>query len=336
MSRDPQYDGTFVFAVQSTGVFCRPSCPSRRPRRENVQFFRSPAEAQQAGFRACRRCQPDRAAPAEPNLELVQRMCSYLAEPRERLPTLQELAGAFHLSPFHLQRTFKRLVGLTPRQYAAAQRRERFRASLHNGETVTAAVYEAGYPSSSSVYDSPAERFGVSPRQYREGSQAVAIAYAITPCPLGWLLVAASGQGICSVKLADSEAELEALLRAEFPAADLRPDDGRLRDWVAALLGYLEGDLPHLDLPLDVRATAFQQRVWDALRAIPRGSTRSYGDVARAIGRPTAARAVAQACAANPVALVIPCHRVVREDGDVGGYRWGAERKRKLLDQESH
>jgi len=332
--RDEKFDGVFVFAVSSTGIYCRPSCPSRRPRRENVRFFESPMRAEQAGYRACRRCQPDKATPDDPNLPLVQHMCRYLAEPHEQIPSLEELAREFNLSPYHLQRTFKRVVGVTPRQYAEARRLERFKAGLKQGESVTDALYEAGYASNSSAYTQASRQFGMTPATYRNGG-ATGITYAVTESPLGWLLVAGTARGLCAVRLGDSPAALEAELAGEFPAAALVRDDAGLGEPVAALMGYLAGAQPHLDLPLDVRATAFQQQVWRALQAIPPGSTRSYGEVAAAIGRPAAARAVARACATNPVALVIPCHRVIREDGGPGGYRWGLERKERLLAQEA-
>ncbi len=335
LDRDARYDGRFVFAVRSTGIYCRPSCPARRPRREHVQFFAAPAQAEQAGFRACRRCRPDRAAPDQPQLGLVREICRYLSGPVEHMPTLEELSARFHLSPYHLQRTFKRLVGVTPRQYAAAQRLARLKQELKNGGRVTDSLYEAGYGSSSSFYGGPNEDLGMTPSSYRNGGAAARILYAIVPCPLGWLLVAATERGLCAVRLGDSERELEQTLREEFPAARLVRSEAELGQWVQRLLDYLEGAQPHLDLPLDVQATAFERRVWEMLRTIPYGEKRSYTEVARAIGQPRAARAVAQACAHNPVALVIPCHRVVRGDGSPGGYRWGVERKRQLLAAEA-
>ena len=333
-SRNRAFDGVFVYAVRSTGIYCRPSCPSRRPRREHVLFFRSPDEAANVGYRACQRCQPEKRTPDEPNLALVQGMCRYLSESRDQIPTLEALAQEFHLSPYHLQRTFKRIVGVTPRQYAEAQRLKRFKAGLKQGESVTDALYEAGYASNSSAYTQAARKFGMTPAAYRAGGGAD-ISYTVAESPLGWLLVAGTTKGLCAVRLGDSPAALEAELASEFPHAGVTRDDTGLGAPVTALMGYLHGAQPHLDLPLDVRATAFQQQVWRALQAIPVGSTRSYGQVAAAIGRPTAARAVARACATNPVALVIPCHRVIREDGDLGGYRWGLERKQRLLSQEA-
>ena len=333
--RDSQYDGVFVFAVRTTGIYCRPSCPSRRPRREHVQFFDQPAQAEAAGFRPCQRCHPEQAARHEPNLALVQAICRAIDEQADRPPTLAELGQQCGMSPYHLQRTFKRIVGVTPKQYAAAQRAERLKKHLKEKSTVTEAIYEAGYPSSSSAYGEAAGQLGMTPATYRRGGAAAIITYAITPCPLGYLLVAATDLGICAVRLGDSEEELTTMLAGEFPAAQMERGNGALGQWVAGLQDYLSGAQPHLDLPLDVRATAFQRRVWAALQAIPYGSTRSYSEVAQAIGQPTAVRAVARACATNPAALVIPCHRVVREDGGLGGYRWGMERKQALLAQEA-
>jgi len=316
--------------VQTTGIYCRPSCPSRRPRRENVRFFAQPSEAEQAGYRPCRRCQPDQITRDEPHRELIAQICRALNEAGDHVPTLDELGQQFHLSPYHLQRTFKRLVGVTPRQYAAARRLDRFKTHLKEGSTVTDAVYEAGYPSSSSAYEQP---LGMTPTHYRRGGEGLHITYAITPCALGWLLVAATARGVCAVRLGDAEAELEATLAAEF--ADAARTRGDLDQAVAALLDYLSGTQPRLDLPLDVQATAFQRRVWDVLRTIPYGSTRTYQDVAQAIGQPSAVRAVAHACASNPAALIIPCHRVVRTDGSLAGYRWGIARKQALLAMEA-
>lgn len=329
--RDGQFDGEFVFAVRTTGIYCRPSCPARRPRRENVLFFERPAQAEAAGYRPCQRCHPAQTARPEPNLELVQAVCRAIDEQADRPPTLEQLGRQFGMSPFHLQRTFKRIVGVTPKQYAAAQRAERLKRHLKEKSTVTEAIYEAGYSSSSSAYVETAGQLGMTPAAYRHGGPSAAIAYTIVPCPLGKLLVAATPHGLCAVRLGDSEQELVATLAGEFPAAQMQQDEGEMSLWVASIQDYLRGAQPHLDLPLDVRATAFQRRVWQALQAIPYGSTRTYHQVAAAIGQPTAARAVARACATNPVALVVPCHRVVREDGSLSGYRWGIERKEALL-----
>jgi len=261
-------------------------------------------------------------------------VCAYLAEPHEHMPSLQELAARFSLSPAHLQRTFKRIVGVSPRQYAAEQRLARFKGELKDGPSVTEAVYSAGFQSSSTAYTDATDQLGMTPGQYRRGG-ATRVGYTVAPCGLGQLLLAATERGICAVRLGDSEDELAQTLAAEFPAANLQRVGAELNGWLADLLAYVDGQQAHLDLPLDVRATAFQRRVWEALRAIPYGSTRSYSDVAAAIGQPTAVRAVARACATNPAALVIPCHRVIRSDGELGGYRWGLARKRALLAQEA-
>jgi AraC family transcriptional regulator of adaptative response/methylated-DNA-[protein]-cysteine methyltransferase len=331
VERNRAYDGEFVFAVRTTGVYCRPSCPARRPRRENVRFFERPAQAEAAGFRPCQRCHPDQATPPEPNLALMQAVCRAIVEQGQRPPTLEELGRQFGMSPFHLQRTFKRIVGVTPKQYAAAHRAEQLKRQLKEKATVTEAIYEAGYSSGSSAYGEATAHLGMTPAAYRSGGPATTITYSIVPCPLGYLLVAATPNGLCAVRLGDTAQALADTLTGEFPAASVQPDDGHLTPWLASIQDYLTGAQPHLDLPLDVRATAFQRRVWQALQAIPYGSTRSYREVAEAIGQPTAARAVARACATNPVALVVPCHRVVREDGSLSGYRWGIERKETLL-----
>jgi AraC family transcriptional regulator of adaptative response/methylated-DNA-[protein]-cysteine methyltransferase len=335
LNRDRQYDGQFVFAVRTTGVCCRPSCPARRPRRENVCFFDQPAEAEAAGYRPCQRCHPAQTMPPEPNLALVQAICRAIDEQVDRPPTLEQLGRQFAMSPFHLQRTFKRIVGITPKQYAAAQRAERLKQHLKERSTVTEAIYEAGYSSSSSAYVETNGQLGMTPAAYRRGGPATAVAYTIVPSPLGQLLVAATERGLCAVRLGDSADALEATLTGEFPAAQLQRASSDLDRWVASIQEYLRGAQPHLDLPVDIRATSFQRRVWHVLQGIPYGSTRTYSQVAEAIGQPTAARAVARACATNPVALVIPCHRVVRENGSLAGYRWGIERKEALLTLEA-
>ncbi len=332
--RDSRYDGRFVYGVRSTGVYCRPVCAARRPSPENVVFFPDAAQAEQAGFRPCLRCRPNGIPRQERHLELVQRICRHLEDELEENPTLGDLAVRFGMSACHLQRTFRRIVGVTPRQYAQARRTERFKDRLKDGGKVTDALYEVGYGSSRAAYERSKERLGMTPGIYGRGGASLSISYTSVACPVGLLLVAATGQGVCAVKLGDSRARLEELLREEFPAAALHRDDAGLAPATEAILQLIDGARPHLDLPLDVKATAFQRRVWDALRAIPFGETRSYGDVARGLGRPRAARAVARACAANPVALLVPCHRVVQGDGREGGYRWGAERKRALLARE--
>lgn len=335
VERDPRQDGQFVYAVRTTGVFCRPSCTSRQPRRENVTFFASAQEAQAGGYRACKRCRPLEALNADARAQLVQRACRILDERLENPPSLPELAQALHISPAHFHRIFKQLTGLTPRQYTAGRKAEALKAQLRSAANVTEALYEAGYASSSRVYEQSGSRLGMTPGQYRQGGQGLHIRYATTDTPLGRLMVAATQQGICAVRFGEGDRQLEGELEGEFPGAQLQRDDGGLRTWTAALVKHLQGSHPRLDLPLDLQATAFQLRVWEALRRIPYGETRSYAEVAAAIGQPTAVRAVANACAANPAALVTPCHRVVRSDGTPGGYRWGMQRKRALLERES-
>ncbi len=338
LERDAAYDGQFVFAVRTTGVYCRPTCPSRRPFRENVEFFQSCAAAQVAGYRACRRCHPDATAQAEPQLPLIVAVCRYLEAEHDSIPTLAALGARFAVSPYHLQRTFKRIVGVSPRQYADAYRQQRLKAFLKaDDHTVTDALYAAGYGTSSRLYEQTDDTLGMTPVYYRKGGESMDIRYTVSPCRLGYLLVAATERGICKVSLGDFPAELSADLTEEFPAATITRDDSDaagLAPWVQAIVAYLDGAQTVLNLPLDIQATGFQRKVWEALRAIPYGSTSSYQQVAEAVGQPTAARAVAQACAGNPVALVIPCHRVVRSDGGLSGYRWGTDRKRQILDTE--
>jgi AraC family transcriptional regulator of adaptative response/methylated-DNA-[protein]-cysteine methyltransferase len=334
LARETTADGAFVYGVRSTGIYCRPSCPSRRPGRDQVAFFALPEAAEQAGFRACQRCHPHETTIREPLAKLIQRACRYIEEHIENPIRLDAIGASVGISPHHLQRTFKRIMGITPRQYADARRLSRLKARLKEGDNVTTALYEAGYGSSSRLYEQAPERLGMTPATYRRGGLGLAISYAIGDSPLGRLLVAATQKGICFVSLGESDRALEAALAGEYPAAEIAHDDLGLGTWVAAILDHLSGQQPHLDLPLDVRATAFQWRVWEALRAIPYGDTRSYGEIAASLGDPNAARAVGRACATNPVALVIPCHRAVREDGKPGGYRWGLDRKRALLAQE--
>ena len=335
LAREARFDGSFVYAVRTTGIYCRPSCPSRKPARRNVAFYPLPEVAEQAGFRPCQRCQPDRLEAEDPRVAQARRICRYVETHLEEPLTLEALGEEFHHSPYHLQRTFKEIVGVSPQQYAEACRMGQVRAALRRGEAIGEAAYGSGFGSISRLYDKAGAQLGMTPATYRRGGAGAEIAYTVEPCPLGRLLVAATARGICAIKLGDEEGALEAALRAEFDRARLRRDAEGLGPWVAAIVRHLEGDLPHLDLPLDVQGTAFQRRVWQELQAIPFGETRSYGQVARAIGQPKAARAVAQACAANPAALVVPCHRVVRQDGRPGGYRWGVERKEALLRREA-
>ena len=335
LARDRRYDGAFVYAVRSTGIYCRPSCASRRPRREQVSFFPIPEAAERAGFRACRRCHPADVAAADPAIALVREACRTLDAAEPPPPRLDALATRLRTRPRQLARAFQRVLGISPQQYRDARRVARFKHELKRRAHVSPAVYEAGYGSSSRVYERADAQLGMTPATYARGGAGAEIAYAVAPSPLGRVLVAATTRGICRIALGDDAAVLETDLAAEFPAARIRKDRAGLERAVAAILAYLDGSEPHLDLPLDIRATAFQRRVWQELQRIPYGETRSYAQVARRIGKPGATRAVARACATNPAALVIPCHRVVREDGEIGGYRWGLDRKKALLAREA-
>ena len=333
-SRDESADGRFLYAVVTTGVYCRPGCSSRQPKHENVRFFTARAEAEAAGFRPCKRCAPD--APTAPDAQrtAVLHACRLIREAEEP-PTLAELAEATGFSPTHFQRVFKKLVGITPKQYASERRLQRVRDTLQTSASITDAIYDAGFASNSRFYASAAHALGMEPAAYRQGGAGVRIRYAIVHAYIGWVLVAATERGLCALELADGPAELEERLHARFPHAALILDDPDFETWVGRVVAFLESPREGLDLPLDVAGTAFQQRVWQALREIPAGTTASYREIATRIGVPHASRAVARACAANPVAVAIPCHRVVRLDGGTGGYRWGVERKRALLARES-
>jgi len=333
LARDASRDGSFVFAVSSTGVYCRPSCPSRRPRRQNVSFFSGPNQAEKAGYRACLRCRP-RAIGNNARTEMAKAICRYIEQHLDEPVTLERLGQEFKQSPFHLQRTFKAVLGITPRAYADSCRMNQLKRNLQAGHSVTRALYDAGYSSSSRLYERTASQLGMTPDKYRRGAIAAPIRYTFADSPLGRMLVAATDKGICAIQFANSDAELEQGLRHEFPFAQRRRDDAALQACTQDLLRQMRGEKLDSALPLDIRATAFQRRVWAYLQKIPFGATRSYGAIAKAIGQPDAARAVARACATNPVAVAIPCHRVVREDGDTGGYRWGAERKQALLEIE--
>jgi len=333
LARNREADGLFVYAVSSTGVYCRPSCPSRRPRRERVSFFASPASAAAAGFRACRRCHPDASQMADPWVDKIRRACVYLANVAGH-PSLATLAARLGGSPYHVQRNFKRLVGVTPREYAEACRLKTVKRRLQRGNGVTGAMLDAGYGSSSRFYERAVPKLGMAPSVYQRGGAGMTIRYAVVDSPLGRLLVAATPRGVCAVSMGQGDEELAAALTREYPAASIAKDAGGLTRWSREIVAHLEGREPRLDLPLDVRATAFQWQVWQALASIPYGETRTYGDIAAAIGRPRAVRAVARACATNPVALAIPCHRVVPAAGGTGGYRWGIARKQAILGRE--
>lgn len=333
--RDSNADGTYFYGVTSTGIYCRPSCPSRRPRADRVRFFDTTTDARQAGFRACKRCRPDTVGLARPGVDAVRRASAYLAAHADQQVTLGQLARVAALSPHHLQRRFKAIVGLSPREFQAAVRAGKLRTSLRDGRDVTTAIYEAGYGSPSRVYEAAPTGKGMSPSRYRRGGAGMVVGYSTVSSPLGHVLVAATAGGVCAVKLGDSEASLLRDLKREYPAADIRENQQIRTAWVKAVIQHLRGTQPSLDLPIDVQATAFQWKVWRALQQIPYGETRAYADVAKAIGQPKAARAVARACATNPVCLVVPCHRVIPSAGGTGGYRWGAERKAKLLAKEA-
>ncbi|MFZ1928145.1 MAG: bifunctional DNA-binding transcriptional regulator/O6-methylguanine-DNA methyltransferase Ada [Candidatus Sulfotelmatobacter sp.] len=333
IARDPNYDGEFVFAVATTGIYCRPSCAARRPRRENVTFFPRPDQAERAGFRECLRCRP-RSFSGSPQSDVAKEICRYIEQHLDEPITLERLGKAFRLSPFHLQRRFKAAIGITPREYADSCRMRQLKRNLRSGDNVTRAMYDAGYGSSSRLYEKTASQLGMTPDNYRRGAIAATIRYACADSPLGRMLIAATERGVCSIQFAGSDGELIEGLKREFPFAVRKPDEGGLQTWIAALLSKMTGRELDANLPLDIRATAFQRRVWTYLQSIPFGATRSYSQVAKGIGQPTASRAVARACATNPVAVAIPCHRVVRADGNNSGYRWGLERKKVLLDLE--
>ncbi|MBI2995079.1 MAG: bifunctional DNA-binding transcriptional regulator/O6-methylguanine-DNA methyltransferase Ada [Gammaproteobacteria bacterium] len=334
VGRDRAADGTFFYSVRTTGVYCRPSCGARRARPENVQFHASRAEAERAGFRPCKRCKPDQLALADQHAKKVVEICRFI-ESAEEVPTLDELARRAGMSTFHFHRIFKARTGLTPKAYAAAHRNRRVREKLARSSTVTEAIFDAGYNSSGRFYESSNRVLGMRPRDYRAGGANVEIRFAIGECSLGSILVAQSRRGVCAILLGDDPEKLARDLQDMFPRARLVGSDRGFEKLVAQVVGFIEAPGVGLGLPLDVRGTAFQQRVWQALRKIPAGKTASYSEIARRIGTPKSVRAVAQACAANKLAVAIPCHRVVRNDGALSGYRWGVERKRALLDREA-
>jgi len=332
LARDSKADGRFVYAVRSTGVFCRPSCPSRRPKLENVEFFDAPSDAQRAGFRACRRCQPLK---RNPQAQKIEAACRYIDEHLDVTLTLTAVSRHVETSPFHFQRLFKRVLGISPRQYQQARRAGKFRQALLSEERVTDAIYEAGYSSSSRAYEGIPAQLGMTPSAFRQKGAGVEISYTVLNTELGRLLIGTTPRGVCSVRFGESEAALERELKKDFQAADLHRDDAGLKPLSAQVAQMLTGTVAGGDIPLDIQGTAFQQLVWQALRRIPAGQTRSYAEVATAIGRPKAVRAVANACASNPVAVVVPCHRVVQKNGSMAGYRWGVKRKAALLEREA-
>jgi AraC family transcriptional regulator, regulatory protein of adaptative response / methylated-DNA-[protein]-cysteine methyltransferase len=331
-SNDARFNGAFVYGVNSTGIYCKPSCASRLPKRENVAFFDSVRAAENQGFRACLRCRPQS---AEPNsqVETVLRVCALLEGGEERI-SLEDLSAAVGLSAAHLQKTFKEIVGVSPKKYAEIKRLEKFKNEIKNGGDVTGAMYEAGFGSSSRLYENVSEKLGMTPKTYAAKGKNMKINYTITDCRLGKLLVARTAKGVCAVTFGEDEKLLAENLSSEYKNAEITNDNADLKEFVEALLANLEGTRKSLDLPLDLQATAFQMRVWELLRKIPYGETVSYSDIAEKLGNKNAVRAVATACAANRVALVIPCHRVVGKSGDLSGYRWGVGRKKAILEGE--
>jgi AraC family transcriptional regulator, regulatory protein of adaptative response / methylated-DNA-[protein]-cysteine methyltransferase len=335
---DASQDGRFYYGVLTTGVFCRPSCPSRQPLEKNVRFYESPADAERDGLRACLRCRPLAVAGNDPNTARIGEISRYIETNADVPLRLIDLAQKAGLSPFHFQRSFKAIVGVSPKHYLEALRVKKLKTSLRHSTGIAEAVYDAGFGSSSRVYESGDTRLGMTPNQYRREGRGVTITYATVDSPVGLMMIGATDRGICFVQFGSSRSELLAALRNEYAQAELtpmrEPVHPDFQRWIGSLTNYLAGRQPHLDLPLDIRATAFQMRVWTYLQSIPYGEVQSYGEVAAGIGNPKAVRAVASACAANNVALVIPCHRVIRGTGEMGGYRWGLPRKRTLIDME--
>jgi len=334
VERDETKDGLFVFAVHSTGIYCKPSCPARHPNLEQVIFFSQPDAAERSGFRPCKRCQPREARPSA-RAQLIQKTCRYIESNLDEKLTLEILSRQAGLSPFHFQRTFKRILGISPRQYVEARRLEKVKRSLTNGETVTKSLYDAGFTSKSRLYEKTSPHFGVSPGIFRRGGEGLRIHYTIVDSRIGRVLLAATQRGACAVCMGASDEAVEAALKEDYYAADLHRDDEGMEKWTEALLSYFDGQEFPRDLPLDVQATAFQWRVWKEIQSIPYGQTATYSNIAKSLGRPQAARAVARACATNPVAIVIPCHRVIGKDASLGGYAWGVKRKKTLLSLEN-
>ncbi len=333
LTRDRSADGTFFYSVKTTGVYCRPSCAARRANPKNVQFHDSAAQAELAGFRPCKRCRPESLTAVQQHAATIARICREI-DAAETSPRLDELARRAGLSPYHFHRVFKAVTGLTPRGYAAAQRARRVRTALHSAGTVTEAIYDAGFNSGGRFYETSNAILGMKPRAYRAGGADTEISFAVGECSLGSILVAQSARGICAILLGDDPDALVKDVQDRFPQASLIGGNRGFEQTIATVVAAVEAPALGLDLPLDVRGTAFQERVWRALRDIPPGKTASYAEVARMIGAPGSTRAVAHACASNPVAVAIPCHRVVRTDGGISGYRWGVERKRELLARE--
>ena len=332
-NRDAGADGSFYYGVRTTGVYCRPGCPSRRPLRANTAFFATTSEAEAAGLRACKRCRPTDASTASRHIAAIEKACALLRT-SETIPSLGELAAAAAISRFHFHRVFKQVTGATPRDYARTHRLGLLAQRLDAGEKVTEAIYASGFGSSSRAYEAAPAALGMTPGARRRAGDGETIRYVTVATPLGWALVAATARGVCLTALGDDRERLAAMVRERFPAALLVAEDAALKDWAEQIVRFITDPGQTPDLPLDIRGTALQTRVWRALQRIPLGRTATYAEIARALGQPKAVRAVAQACAANNLALLVPCHRVIREDGDLAGYRWGLERKRALLERE--
>jgi AraC family transcriptional regulator, regulatory protein of adaptative response / methylated-DNA-[protein]-cysteine methyltransferase len=328
-TKDARFNGTFFFAVQTTGIYCKPSCAARTPKRQNVVFFDTPKTAEKEGFRACQRCKPNSVTERDPQVEMVLKVCQLIEDNLEGNVSLEFLGEAVKISPHHLQRTFKGILGITPKQYATALKIKSFKEQVQRGEDVTGAMYEAGFGSSRALYEKAGDTLGMTPAAYKSKGKGMNITYTVTDSDLGKMLVAKTERGICSVTFGDTN------LTNEFSAAEIAEDKSGLQAAVVSILNVLEGKEKRFALPLDVKATAFQLQVWETLRKIPYGETRSYKQVAESIGKPSAVRAVARACATNPTALITPCHRVVRENGELSGYRWGVNRKKKILAKEA-
>lgn len=336
--KDGSQDGRFFFGVTTTGIYCRPSCPARLPLRKNIRFYETPTEAERSGLRPCLRCSPLAIVGQDPDADRIQLVCRYIERHSDEPLKLSELATRARLSPFHFQRSFKAIVGLTPRQFQEAARLKKLKNSLRSSKNVADAVYEVGFGSSSRVYERADTRLGMTPNQYRRGGHGVTITYVTIESPVGLIMIGATDRGVCFLQFGDASEELLQSLQREYPKAELEPmlvpHSPNLQVWTDALAKHIAGVQPRLDLPVDIRATAFQMRVWRYLQSIPYGDVQSYGEVAAGIGQPNAIRAVAQACARNVVALIIPCHRVIRGTGELGGYKWGLDRKRSLIDRE--
>ena len=330
VDHDRRMDGVFFYAVLTTGVYCRPSCAARRPRRSNVLFFQDRESAERAGFRPCRRCRPQNDTALDPQTELVEKVCRHIDAHLDEPVTLSGISRAIGLSPFHLQRTFKALLGITPRGYADTRRLESLKSGLQEGHSVTRSMYDAGYGSSSRLYERTGAQLGMTPSRYQKQGRGETIRFTISHSPVGRMLLAATAKGICSIRFGSSDRELEKALRNEYGHAEIVRGGDELSRWAESLLARMHG-VSERPLPLDIKATAFQRLVWEHLQKIPHGKTESYSTVAKSIGQPAATRAVARACASNPVAVAIPCHRVIRADGELGGYRWGLNRKKALL-----